>query len=71
MNDLSGGRVMRILLAALLLATSAYAAEFKGTVVSVADGDTITVLTAEKKQHKIRPLGIDAPEKVQAFSSRG
>ena len=40
------------------------------SVVSVADGDTITVLTAEKKQHKIRLLGIDAPEKAQAFGQR-
>lgn len=40
------------------------------SVVSVTDGDTITVLTAEKKQHKIRLLGIDAPEKTQAFGQR-
>jgi endonuclease YncB( thermonuclease family) len=31
-------------------------------VVAVSDGDTITVLTPAKKQHKIRLLGIDAPE---------
>jgi endonuclease YncB( thermonuclease family) len=34
-----------------------------GTVVSVADGDTITVLDANHEQHKIRLSGIDAPEK--------
>ena len=32
-------------------------------VVGVSDGDTITVLDPEKKQHKIRISGIDAPEK--------
>lgn len=38
-----------------------------GEVVGVSDGDTITVLDATKTQHKIRFLGIDAPEKSQAF----
>jgi endonuclease YncB( thermonuclease family) len=36
----------------------------------VADGDTITVLDADKVQHKIRLAGIDAPEKKQAFGNR-
>jgi endonuclease YncB( thermonuclease family) len=39
----------------------------EGRVVAVADGDTLTVLDAQKKTHKIRLLGIDAPEKAQAF----
>ena len=38
-----------------------------GRVVSIADGDTITVLDSEKTQHKIRLMGIDAPEKSQAY----
>ena len=41
-----------------------------GKVVSVADGDTITVLDADKTQHKIRLNGIDAPEKAQPFGQR-
>lgn len=40
-----------------------------GKVVSVADGDTITVLDAAKRQHKIRLAGIDAPEKAQPFGT--
>jgi endonuclease YncB( thermonuclease family) len=40
-----------------------------GKVVSVADGDTITVLDASNTQHKIRLSGIDAPEKRQAFGT--
>ena len=40
-----------------------------GKVVGVSDGDTIKVLDSNKKEHKIRLMGIDAPEKSQAFGS--
>lgn len=43
--------------------------ELAGKVVSIADGDTITILTAEKKQVKIRFNGIDAPERGQPFGT--
>jgi endonuclease YncB( thermonuclease family) len=36
-------------------------------VVSVHDGDTITLLDDANRQHKIRFAGIDAPELSQAF----
>ena len=49
---------------------SASATTITGRVVGVADGDTITVLDAEKTQHKIRVAGIDAPEKRQPFGQR-
>lgn len=39
----------------------------EGRVVSIADGDTITVLDSSNTQHKIRLAGIDAPEKKQPF----
>ncbi len=39
-------------------------------VISVNDGDTITVLDSAKQQHKIRLAGIDAPEKTQAFGQK-
>lgn len=45
-------------------------ADFTGDVVGVADGDTITVLDADKVQHKVRLTGIDAPEKKQPFGNR-
>jgi endonuclease YncB( thermonuclease family) len=38
-----------------------------GQVVGVSDGDTLTLLDANRTQHKIRLAGIDAPEKAQAF----
>jgi endonuclease YncB( thermonuclease family) len=40
-----------------------------GTVVRVADGDTITVLDSAHHQYRIRLQGIDAPEKGQAFGN--
>ena len=63
---------MKLTAAILLLALTAtvHADEIRGKVVSIADGDTITVLDAEKVQHKIRLEGIDAPEKGQAFGTK-
>ena len=53
-----------------IVSISAYANTITGRVVGVADGDTVTVLDADKVQHKIRLAGIDAPEKAQAFGNR-
>jgi len=33
-----------------------------GKVIGISDGDTITILDSNKKQHKIRLYGIDCPE---------
>jgi len=41
-----------------------------GRIVSVADGDTVTLLDSHKRQHRIRLAGIDAPERSQAFGTR-
>jgi endonuclease YncB( thermonuclease family) len=41
-----------------------------GRVVSVADGDTVTVLDSNDTQHRIRLEGIDAPERRQPFGSK-
>ena len=54
----------------LLLSLPSLAADVFGKVVSVADGDTITVLDDTKVQHKIRLAGIDAPERKQPFGQR-
>ena len=40
-----------------------------GKVVGITDGDTITVLDKDKVKHKIRLMGIDAPEKSQDFGA--
>lgn len=38
-------------------------------MVGISDGDTITVLDASLRQHKVRLQGIDAPESRQAFGN--
>lgn len=48
-------------------AASANLETFKAKVVGVHDGDTITVLTPDDEQIKVRLAQIDAPEKAQAF----
>jgi endonuclease YncB( thermonuclease family) len=54
-----------------LLACNASAAHvLLAMVVGVSDGDSITVLDADKRQYKIRLLGIDAPEKAQAYGQK-
>lgn len=45
------------------------AVSYEGIVVSITDGDTVTVLDSTKQQHKVRLAGIDAPEKAQAFGN--
>lgn len=46
------------------------AAEFTGRVVRIADGDTVTVLTTDQQQVKVRLSQIDAPERSQPFGNR-
>ncbi len=51
----------------LLLPLIASADSLTGKVVKITDGDTLYVLDANHKQHKIRLAGIDAPERKQAY----
>jgi len=65
-------RLVLYLIAAFVLGLSlpVTADTLQGRVVGIADGDTVTVLDAGQAQHKIRLMGIDAPEKKQAFGQR-
>lgn len=63
--------VMRwLLFLAWLSSTVAIAETISGKVVAIADGDTLTVLDAGKRQHKIRLAEIDAPESKQPFGDK-
>ena len=59
--------LVAILFSAVSLAI--HAEVLVGTVVGVSDGDTITVVDADRTEHKVRLMGIDAPEKSQDFGA--
>jgi endonuclease YncB( thermonuclease family) len=63
-----GRTVPWLVLSALLVAPVA-AEEFTGRVVGVSDGDTIKVLHAHQSE-TVRLLGVDAPERRQAYGDR-
>jgi len=53
----------------LLAGSLSWAAEFTGKVVGVTDGDTVSVMHADKAE-EVRLWGIDAPESNQAFGTK-
>jgi endonuclease YncB( thermonuclease family) len=57
-------------LALLVLPLVVYATTYEARVVSVADGDTVTVLTTDNEQVRIRLAEIDAPEGGQPWSRK-
>ncbi len=59
-------RVITLFLLAFL-SLAASADTLTGKVVKITDGDTLYVLDANYKEHKIRLAGIDAPERKQAY----
>jgi endonuclease YncB( thermonuclease family) len=58
------------LVAALMMVNFAVADTLYGRVVGVTDGDTVTILDTSNNKIKIRLMGIDAPERSQAFGAR-
>jgi endonuclease YncB( thermonuclease family) len=63
-------RLFTIFLISLLAYSSVQAGTITGTVVRITDGDTLVVLDVNKVQYKIRLVGIDAPEKKQAYGKK-
>ena len=62
--------MMLIFFFTLCILYPAHAATISGRVVGVHDGDTLTLLDAEKRQVKIRLAEIDTPESAQPYGSR-
>jgi endonuclease YncB( thermonuclease family) len=54
----------------LLFVQAAVAEDLRGRVVGIADGDTLTLLTEQRKQIRIRLSDIDTPERRQPFGTR-
>ncbi|WP_235924901.1 thermonuclease family protein [Roseomonas harenae] len=52
------------------LTSSALAEELRGRVVGITDGDTLTLLTPERQEVKIRLAEIDTPESRQPYGTR-
>lgn len=61
---------MLLFAAMMFFAATSFADTLQGRVVGVSDGDTVTVLDSSNTQFKIRLMGIDAPEKKQAFGNK-
>ncbi len=59
-----------LLMTAVLMLASASVFAQSGRVVHVIDGDTLDMLTPDKKEVRVRLLEIDAPERSQAFGNR-
>src|SRR5262249_45654393 len=68
-RDSTLGRIALAAIALVFLVGAARVEEFSGRVVGIADGDTISVLR-DRRATTIRLVGIDAPEKGQAYGQR-
>ena len=58
-----------LLITALLWSLGVQAAEFRGQVVGISDGDTLTVQTDDDRRVRVRLAGIDAPEHDQPYGT--
>ncbi|KJS02668.1 MAG: hypothetical protein VR65_04860 [Desulfobulbaceae bacterium BRH_c16a] len=70
MNRMKCLLIHLIILLLLLPAGLSFSQTITGKVISVADGDTITILTSNKEQIKLRLSGVDTPEGGQAWGQK-
>jgi micrococcal nuclease len=61
---------MKYFIVVLLFVSNSVFGQLTGKVVSVADGDTLTLLTSDQHQTRIRLHGIDCPERKQDFGAK-
>ena len=66
----NGTSLLSCLLLCGVLSIALAASTYTGKVVGVHDGDTLTLLTADKRQIKVRLAEIDTPESRQPYGSR-
>ncbi len=68
-SNTSSEQTARVIVLCFLvfLSLAASADTLTGKVGKITDGDTLYVLDANYKEHKIRLAGIDAPERKQAY----
>jgi endonuclease YncB( thermonuclease family) len=62
--------LIRALVLLFALAASPVPAELRGRVVGITGGDTLTLLTPERREVKIRLAEIDTPESRQPYGTR-
>jgi len=63
-------RLITAFILGLFYLSNSYGDGIYGRVISISDGDTISILDNQNKQFKIRLTGIDAPEKKQPFGQK-
>jgi len=59
-----------IVLFASFLLQEPHSDKITGRIAKVTDGDTVTLLTQDNQQIKIRLEGIDAPERTQGYGTK-
>ena len=60
-------RLIGLVIALACLFTPAYAERLAGRVIGIHDGDTLTLLDANRREQRVRLAGIDAPEARQRY----
>ncbi len=66
-SNTSSEQTARVIVLCFLvfLSLATFADSLTGKVAKITDGDTVYVLDANYKEHRIRLAGIDAPERKQ------